>query len=287
MSESPVIFDVTLQNFQEKVLTASSSVPVLLSVYADWAEPCKQLQPVLEKLAGEYQGAFVLGVINADQQQDLVAQLQVQSLPDVKLVKDGGLVEQISQVLPEADIRKLLDKHVEAPRESDRDRALRLWQEGDLDEALAIYAELNHQNPEDYEVLVNIGLIQAEQGELAGARQILDSLPPEEKLRPAAKQLAARLKFFDETGDLAPKSELEARLEKNPADCDAMHQLAQHCILKGDNESAMQWLLRGMQTDKHYKDGASQKMLIELFDMLGNKDPLVRQYRRKMFTLMY
>lgn len=287
MSDAPLIFDVTMENFQDKVLSASSTVPVLLSVYADWAEPCKQLQPVLEKLASEYQGAFVLGVINADQQRELVAQLQVQSLPDVKLVKDGGLVEQIGQVLPEAEIRALLDKHVEGPKESERDRALRLWQEGDLDQALALYAELNHQNPDDYEVLINIGLIQAEQGELAGARQILDSLPPEEKLRPAAKQLAARLKFFDQTGDLAPKAELEARLEKDPADCDAMHQLAQHCILKGDNESAMQWLLKGMQTDKNYKEGASQRMLIELFDMLGNKDPLVRQYRRKMFTLMY
>jgi len=287
MSESPYIFDATLENFQEKVLEASRTVPVVIDVWADWCEPCKQLMPILAKLAEEYQGAFVLAKVNAEEQQQLTAHLQVRSLPNVKIVKDGQLVDEFNGALPEKEVRAVLDRHVEAPRESDQDRAMRLWQEGELDAALAVYAELNHQNPEDYEVLINIGLIQAEQGELAGARQILDSLPPEEKLRADAKQLAARLKFFDQADNLETRETLEQRLASDPADCDAMHQLAQHCILKGDNEQAMQWLLKGMQTDKAYKDGASQKMLIELFDMLGNNDPLVRQYRRKMFTLMY
>ena len=287
MSTSPYVVDVTIENFQQKVLEGSQDAVVVLDIWADWCEPCKQLMPILEKLANEYQGNFILARVNAEEQQQLAAHLQVRSLPNVKIVKDGQLVDEFNGALPEKEIRQILDKHVEAPQESDQDKAERLFQEGDLEGALEVYRKLNQENPEDYEVLLRIGLIQAELDQLDSARQILDSLPPEERTRPDAKQLAARLKFADDGGELPPRETLQQKLAEKPDDCEAMNLLAQHEILAGNNEAAMEWLIQSLQTDKTHNDGAAKQTLIELFDMLGNQDPLVRQYRRKLFTLMY
>ena len=123
MSESPHIFEATLENFQEKVMQASMETPVLVDVWADWCEPCKQLMPHLEKLATEYKGAFLLAKVNADEQQELSGHLGVRSLPTVILVKGGQAVDGFNGALPEGEIRKVLEKHVEAPAENPHDKA--------------------------------------------------------------------------------------------------------------------------------------------------------------------
>ena len=89
MSNSPYVFDATIDNFQDQVMQASMTTPVLVDVWAEWCAPCKQLMPILEKLANEYQGGFMLAKVNADQQQELTGSLGVRSLPTVILAKNG------------------------------------------------------------------------------------------------------------------------------------------------------------------------------------------------------
>lgn len=287
MSESPHIFEATLENFQEKVMQASMETPVLVDVWADWCEPCKQLMPHLEKLATEYKGAFLLAKVNADEQQELSGHLGVRSLPTVILVKGGQAVDGFNGALPEGEIRKVLEKHVEAPAENPHDKANRLWEEGDLDGALTILVQMNQDDPQNIAVLIDLAQIKAELGDTDTAQQILDSLAPEDKMQSHAKQLAARLKFMKQAGELPPMAELEARLESNPKDCDALHQLALQHVLKDNNAEAMDLLIRLMQADSQYKDGIAKTTLVELFDKLGNNNPDVRAYRRKLYTLMH
>ncbi|MAA67100.1 MAG: co-chaperone YbbN [Alteromonadaceae bacterium] len=287
MSESPHIFEATLENFQEKVMQASMETPVLVDVWADWCEPCKQLMPHLEKLATEYKGAFLLAKVNADEQQELSGHLGVRSLPTVILVKGGQAVDGFNGALPEGEIRKVLEKHVEAPAENPHDKANRLWEEGDLDGALTILVQMNQDDPQNIAVLIDLAQIKAELGDTDTAQQILDSLAPEDKMQSHAKQLAARLKFMKQAGELPPMAELEARLESNPKDCDALHQLALQHVLKDNNAEAMDLLIRLMQADSQYKDGIAKTTLVELFDKLGNNNPDVRTYRRKLYTLMH
>ncbi|WP_165855988.1 thioredoxin [Marinobacter sp. JSM 1782161] len=287
MSESPYVFEATLDNFQDKVMQASAQTPVLVDVWAEWCAPCKQLMPVLEKLAEEFKGAFTLAKVNADEQQELTGHLGVRSLPTVLLVKDGQAVDGFNGALPESEIRKVLEKHVDAPEENPHDKANRLWEEGDLDGALAILTEMNQADPEDTAVLIDLAQIKAELGDTDTAQQILDSLAPEDKMQPHARQLAARLKFMEQAGQLSPVAELEKRLEADPRDCDALHQLALQHVIKENNAAAMDLLVRLMQADAGYKDGIAKTTLVELFDKLGNANPDVRTYRRKLYTLMH
>lgn len=287
MSQSPYIFEANMENFQQKVMEASSTTPVLVDVWAEWCAPCKQLMPLLEKLAEEYQGAFLLAKVNADEQQQLTASLGVRSLPTIILVKDGQAVDGFNGALPKSEIRKVLDKHVDAPEEDPYEKAHRLWDAGDVDGALAILTEMNQKDPENLKVLIDLAQLKAEQGDLETAEQVLASLPPEEKLQHQAKQLAARVKFLKQSAELPPVKDLEMALEQDPKDPNALHQLALHHVLRENNAEAMELLFRLMQVDSKYMDEVAKTTLIELFDKLGNNNPDVRTYRRKLYTLMH
>ena len=287
MNQSPHIFEANMENFQQKVMEASATTPVLVDVWAEWCAPCKQLMPVLEKLADEYQGGFLLAKVNADEQEQLTASLGVRSLPTIILVKDGQAVDGFNGALPESEIRKILDKHVEATEEDPHDKAHRLWEAGDVDGALGILTEMNQKDPDNLKVLIDLAQLKAEQGDLETAEQVLASLPPEEKMQHQAKQLAARVKFLKQSAELPPVKDLEMALEQDPKDPNALHQLALHQVLRENNAEAMELLFRLMQVDSKYKDEVAKTTLLELFDKLGNNNPDVRAYRRKLYTLMH
>ena len=289
MSNSPYVFEATIDNFQQDVMEASSRTPVLIDVWAEWCAPCKQLMPLLEKLADEYRGGFRLAKVNADEQQQLTGSLGVRSLPTVILVKDGQAVDGFNGALQESEIRKILDKHIEIPEDEEApyDKAHRLWEEGDVEAALAVLTEMNRNNPEDLKVLIDLAQLKAELGDLETAEQVLESLPPEEKMQHQAKQLAARIKFLKASAELPPIHELEDALDKDPKDPNALHLLALHHILQENNAEAMALLIRLMQVDSKYKDEVAKTTLIELFDKLGNNNADVRTYRRKLYTLMH
>lgn len=287
MTAAPSIFDATIENFQDQVMQASTEVPVLVDVWSERSEPCKQLIPVLEKLANDYQGRFRLAKVNADQQQDLVASLGVRSLPTVILVKNGQAADGFNSALPEREIRAILDKHVAPPEADPYQEAHSLWEAGDAEGALAILTELNRKDPEDLKVLIDLAQLKAELGDLETAEQIFDSLPPEEKLQTQARQLAARLKFMKQAGELPSVEELEETLAANPEDPAALHQLALQHVLLENNAEAMDLLIRLIRVDAGYRDGVAKTTLIELFDKLGNNNPDVRTYRRKLYTLMH
>ena len=289
MMNSQHIFEATMENFQQDVMTASAQSAVLIDVWAESCAPCKQLTPILEKLAEEYKGAFRLAKVNADQQQQLTASLGVRSLPTVILVKDGQAVDGFNSALPESEVRKILEKHIEMPadEEAPYEKAHRLWEEGDIEAALALLSEMNRSDPEDLKVLIDLAQLKAELGDLETAEQVLNSLPAEEKMQTQAKQLAARIKFLKASAELPPIQELEDSLDKDPKDPNALHLLALHHILQENNAEAMELLIRLMQVDSKYKDEVAKTTLVELFDKLGNNNPDVRTYRRKLYTLMH
>jgi putative thioredoxin len=212
MAESPFIIDVTSENYQQ-VMKASFKVPVLLDFWASWCQPCLALTPVLVKLAEEYDGKFLLGKLNTEDQQEIAAQFGIRSIPTVKLFRDGQPVDEFMGALPEQAVL--------------------------VDEAAA------------------------------------------------AEEEERKLQFFkDQLVDAPPATELGDRIAANPDDLEALHQLALRKVVDKDYETAMELLLKLMKKDRKFEDDAGRRMLLKVFELLGD-DPRVNRYRRRMTSLLY
>jgi putative thioredoxin len=279
-----VIVDADAGNIQQ-LLELSMQVPVLLDCWAPWCEPCKNLMPILEKLAREYRGAFILAKLNIDENQEIAAQLGVRSVPDVKLISQGGLVDHFQGALPEKQVREWLGRYFPAPEDapaSPEEQAAEALAAGDAATARALYEELVQQNPQHYPFQVELARALVAEGRAADARALLDNLPPEERDAAPARGVRASIEF----GEEAPDAEALAALGERD-DSEAQYLLALRRVADGDYEAGLDALLALMKADRAWGDDAARKTLLRVFDALGADHPLTVTYRRKLFALLY
>lgn len=285
MSDNPYIFNVTPDNFAA-VVERSMQVPVLVDFWAAWCQPCKALLPIVEKLAAEYQGRFLLAKVNIDEQQALANQFAVRSVPTVKLIRNGRIVDEFSGALPESQVRAFLDKHMEQPADRFLAAAEQAWENGDAAQAAAILRQVMQEMPEERRAQLMLAELLAASGDTDQAAQLLATLPADLALSPQAEALRARLGFAAAAG--APDiTTLEQRLAADPKDSAARHQLAARLVLAGDFETALEHLLELVRRDRGYGDDAGRKGMLQIFDLLGGQGELVNRYRRAMFTAMH
>ena len=279
-------FDTTFETFAADVLDASNEVPVLVDFWADWCGPCKQLMPVLTKLADEYNGSFKLAKVNIDEQQQLAQQFRVRSVPTVKVVKNGQVVDEFLGAQPESEIRNLLAKYI--VRESDMlmAAALERYNNGEA-AAKQDMVQIVNSDPHNNNLrLLYVDVLMREK-EYDDARAILQSLPPDIRQQPEVAGLLGRLEFLSSASDGADEASLLASIEKDPADCESRYQLSSFYITQGRYQDALEQLLEIMKHDRKYNDDAGRKGMIKVFDMLGGKGELVSRYRQKMAALLY
>jgi len=286
MSDNPYIIDVTPDNFAS-VVERSMQVPVLVDFWAAWCQPCKALLPIVEKLAAEYQGRFLLAKVNIDEQQALANQFAVRSVPTVKLIRDGRIVDEFSGALPESQVRAFLDKHMEQPADRFLAAAEQAWENGDAAQAAAILRQVMQEVPEDRRAQLMLAELLAASGDTDEAAQLLATLPADLALSPQAEALRARLAFATAAAGAPDIATLQQRLAADPRDSAARHQLAARLVLAGDFEAALEHLLELVRRDRGYGDDAGRKGMLQVFDLLGGQGELVNRYRRAMFTAMH
>ncbi|GAB2711065.1 tetratricopeptide repeat protein [Halomonas garicola] len=279
-----VIIDADAGNIQQ-ILEASMRVPVLLDCWAPWCEPCKTLTPVLEKLAVEYGGAFILAKLDVEANSDISGQLGVRSVPDVKLVSQGGLVDNFTGALPEKEIREWLGRYFQPPEDapaSPEELAEAALDAGDAATAREIYQTQVEQYPEHYAYQVSLARALVAEGRAEEARRVIDNLPPEERDAAPARGVRSSIEFGDRA---LPHAEIEALGERD--DSEARFQRALRQLADGQYEAGLEGLLRLMQSDRGYGDDAARKTLLQVFDALGAEHPLTVAYRRRLFALLY
>ncbi len=279
--------DVGLADFEQEVMQASFRQPVVVDFWAPWCGPCKTLKPILEKLAAEYGGKFVLAKVNADENQELSAQFGVRGIPAVKAVVNGKLVDEFSGALPESAVREWLDRLVPSPAEELRRQAQVKRGAGDDAGALQLLAQASQLDPNNEWVRVDAAEIMFAKGELEEARRLLASIRDDDVAKDArTMQLLAQIKVAEMSAGGENESTLAAAVEADANNLDARLKLANLMIASGRYEEGMDQLLEIVRRDRGFQDDIGRKTLLEVFSLLGGQGELVSRYRRLLASAL-
>ncbi|MFA5083339.1 MAG: tetratricopeptide repeat protein [Hydrogenophilaceae bacterium] len=277
-------YDVDAHNFQQVVVDGSVHAPVLIDFWAEWCGPCKALKPILEKLAEEYQGKFILAKIDSDKNQELAAHFQVKGIPAVKAVFRGEIVDEFSGALPESAVREFLDRLIPSPAADLRIQAAAQRDAGDFDGALATLGQASQAAPGDENVRIDAAEILAHLNRIDEASQLLDSLSPKMKADERAARLQTKLNFA-QSGVKADEAALRAQIAGQPDAMEPRLELANFLIASARYAEGMDELLEMVRRDRAWNEDAARKTLLSVFDLLGG-DPLAAQYRRKLASAL-
>ncbi|PTT58153.1 thioredoxin [Stenotrophomonas sp. HMWF003] len=285
MSELPHVFDATTATFETEVLQKSLQTPVLVDFWASWCEPCKTLGPMLEKLAGEYHGAFELAKVDVDAEQQIAAAFQIRSVPTVFLVKGGQLVDGFPGAIPEGQLREFLAQHGVTPAEPAADAVAEpepLDPQAQVDVLRAAIAA----EPDKDELKLDLALALLQTGGTAEASTLIDALPANLATDDRAVRARARLDFANALQDAPAAEALDARIAANGDDLQARHLRGVQLLLGGEDEAALEQFLAMLRSDRTFAEGLPRKLLIDAFKVIADED-LVGRYRRRMASLLF
>ena len=273
--------DVTSADFDQHVLAASHQAPVLVDFWAEWCAPCRTLKPLLEKLAAEYGGRFLLAKVDSDKHKNIAQRYGVRSIPSVKAFVNGEMVDEFTGALPESQLRAFLDRLIPSPAQPFRLAAAEARANSELDVAFSLLEDARQADPNSEDVQLDLAELNLDAGNAAAATDLLKPLEHKARDTKRLQALQARLQLVIAGGDSDP-AELRARIDANPADFDARLRLANALALAQEYRPALEQLMEIVRRDKSWQDQAARKTLLNLFTLLGSDashDALVREFR--------
>jgi putative thioredoxin len=271
------IMNVTEADFEYEVIAYSRQVPVVVDFWAEWCAPCKQLSPILENLAQEGNGAFRLAKVDVDANPNLALRYSVRSIPNVKAFQDGQVVAEFLGMQPESRIREFIRKL--APSEHDLllEKAQGLLLLGEAKEAEAVFRQFLVKAPENPAAMLGLARSLLLQRKIKETRLILGGFP-------ASKE-------YNSAQLLTPLVVALVRLQDAPPFSDdpleAAYLNALRLVSLGNFEAAMDGMLDVLRQDKHYHNDEVRKVLLGMFEMLGDENPLTRQYRNELASVLF
>jgi putative thioredoxin len=285
---SPAAFsiDVGDADFPREVLERSREAPVVVDFQAAWCAPCRTLGPILEALAEEHAGAFVLAKVDVDAAPETAGRFGVRSIPTVLAIRDGQVVREFQGAQPETVVRAFVASVLDTPA----DRAAREGEsrlaEARPDEAEARFRAALEEEPRHPRALLGLARVQAAGGRLDEALAQLAYVSPASGVAEEAERLAAELRT--RAGAAGEDVEaLRARVAETPDDLDARIALGRGLAARGEHEAALEALLEAVRRDPHHDDDAARRAMLDLFELLGGDDPLVPRFRAELARALY
>jgi putative thioredoxin len=287
-SPKPFIVDITLENAQQYLIDESFQRPVVVDFWADWCAPCKNLMPILEKLANEYAGSFLLAKVNADdpQTQMIGAQFGVRSLPTVMIMKDGQPVDGFAGALPEVQVREVLSKHFPKPWEAPLNQAKTLIAEGDFTAALPLLREAFEASGQMPAINLLSAQCYLELNRIDAAEEILGSIKLADQ-DALYEQLHSRIQLMKQAAKTPELAALEVAHLQAPDDLQVHYKLALQYNQESLHRPALEHLFGVLSKDRNFAEGDARKTFNAILATLGKGDALAIEFQRKLFTLLY
>jgi len=279
--------DVDARNFEQEVLEASKTVPVVIDFWAPWCGPCKVLKPMLEKLAAEYGGKFRLARVNSDTSQDLAQEFGVRSIPDVRAIRNGKQVASFVGALPPAQLRAFIDKLIPTATDLARAKAKELRDAADAAGAAAVLQRALELDAGNDPARIDLAAALIELKRLDEAEKQLQAVKPDLDLDSRVEALRQGLEFA-RAGQSGPgEAQLQQLIDSAPDNLDARLALAN--LLAGGKryKEAMDQLLEIIRRKKDFHDGAARKQMLAIFSLASGDAELVSEYRKKLASALY
>jgi putative thioredoxin len=289
-----------VEAFRRDVVDPSQTKLVLVDFWAEWCGPCKQLSPIIEKIAAEYADRGVLLVkVNVDENRFIASQFRVQSIPTVYAVFQGQPVADLTSARTEGQYRQMLDQllqqlpiQTEAGQQAhDLGQLLAMGEEvlaaGDAERALSIFDQIAEMAPDNPEALGGQLRVLTMLGHVDAAEALLAQVPAELAKEPAVERGRAAIELARSATpgvDIAP---LLARLESNPDDYDALFELSLAHMASGNRDGSADALLNIIAKDRAWEEGKARDQLLKLFDVVGLDDPWVLTQRRRLSAILF
>ena len=278
---------VTHANFDDAVLRASATRPVLVDFWAPWCAPCRALAPILDRLAAEFAGRFTLAKLNTEDEPELAERYGVRGIPNCKLFVDGKVIDEFTGALPEGALRDFLAATLPSPAAPLIAAAKALLASKDALGALAKLDQAYALEPNDEDALLTRVEVLLALNRASDANAVIAQVeaPGGPTARPVRDErrlagLKARATLAAESGgDLVS---LAQKAAGTPVDCDAKLAYARALAAQGDYEHALAELLAIVQTDRNFDDGVARKMILTVFEALPRDSDLTRRYRREL-----
>ncbi len=289
MASNAFVIDVNLANFPDSVLAESGRRPVVVDFWAPWCGPCKTLGPILEKLAEEMRGAFLLAKVNSDENPELSRQYQVRGIPAVKVFRDGRPVDEFTGALPESALRQFLSKIVPPAGDEFRRQGVDAIKDGRTEEAQALFHRALEINPRNDLARLELARMLLQAGQTESVQEQISAMSPTFQLEDSVESLRALMEFSQEIRNAPDMAELERKLATTTGDpqAQAMYQHALQLLTRGEEGKAMEELLEMVRRHRHYQNDLARKTLLKIFLVLGKDHPLVDTYRTQLARALY
>ncbi len=284
---SPYIVDVSERDFGVQVLERSHTVPVVVDFWAPWCGPCRMLGPVLEQLAEEYGGRFVLAKVNTDENPALAARYGIQGIPAVKAFRDGKVVGEFVGAQPKALVKQFIENILPSPADDDFADGRRLESQGLLEQAERAYRRAIERDPDHWAATVALGRLLLEQERFDEAEELLRRVPQSAPEGLEALKWLSQIEFRRAAAECEDEEVCRRRLADNPDDLETRYRLASRLTLQERYDEALEEFLQIVQRNREYRDGAARKAMLSIFNILGDDHPLTQAYRAKLAMFLY